>query len=79
MMSGAISYVGALASEKTSFTINLSPSRMFELVKEAQLPAHEEYPGLGESLGIGLHTLQSLKDQWTSNFDWSHEQAVLNK
>ncbi|KAI1345525.1 Alpha/Beta hydrolase protein [Xylaria sp. FL0043] len=78
-MAGPACYVGALASDKTNFTIDLSPSRMFELVKQAQLPAHEEYPGLGESLGIDLHTLQSMKDHWISSFDWAHEQTTLNE
>ncbi|KAI0388355.1 Alpha/Beta hydrolase protein [Xylariaceae sp. FL0594] len=52
---------------------------MLHLVKEAQLPDHEEYPGLGETLGIDLKTLKALQCQWTTDFDWAAEQAALNK
>ncbi len=79
VMLGSMYYLGALASNITSFKIDLCPSRMFELVKQTQLPAHEEYPGLRETLGIDLHALQSLQHEWTSRFNWANEQAALNK
>ncbi|TGO18995.1 hypothetical protein BTUL_0006g00280 [Botrytis tulipae] len=43
----------ALAQVK-DFEINLEPHRMLQLVSQTQLPAVEEYPGLGGSLGIDL-------------------------
>ncbi|KAK9786225.1 putative Epoxide hydrolase N-terminal domain-containing protein [Seiridium cardinale] len=62
-----------------NFTINLCPSRMLYLVNQTQLPAEEEYPGLGESLGIDLNVLKSLQHEWSTTFNWTAEQAALNK
>lgn len=73
-----LSCVGALASV-TIFTINLCSSHMLQLVFQGQLPANEEYAGLGGSLGIDLVTLKLLQQQWTTSFSWSNEQAALNK
>jgi hypothetical protein len=61
------------------FTINLDPSRMLNLINLTQLPTQEEYPGLGAALGIDLNVLESLQQEWTTSFDWSAEQAALNK
>lgn len=61
------------------FEINLSPSRMLSLINQTQLPDHDVYPGVGEALGIDLGALKSLKQEWTSSFDWKAEQAALNK
>ncbi|KAJ8126726.1 hypothetical protein O1611_g6913 [Lasiodiplodia mahajangana] len=73
-----LSYSGALASI-APFTIDLCPSRMLELVEQAYLPAKEEYSGLGGSLGISLDVLKSLRNEWTTNFDWVSEQDAMNK
>ncbi|KAF7924431.1 uncharacterized protein EAE98_007482 [Botrytis deweyae] len=68
----------ALAQVK-DFTIDLEPHRMLQLVTQTQLPAVEEYPGLGGSLGIDLNVLKSMQKEWTTTFDWATEQADLNR
>ncbi|TGO51488.1 hypothetical protein BCON_0160g00130 [Botryotinia convoluta] len=68
----------ALAQVK-DFTIDLEPHRMLQLVAQTQLPAVEEYPGLGGSLGIDLRVLKSMQTEWTTTFDWATEQANLNQ
>lgn len=68
----------ALAQVK-DFTIDLKPHRMLQLVSQTQLPAVEEYPGLGGSLGIDLSVLKSMQTEWTTTFDWATEQADLNR
>ncbi|ETS76581.1 hypothetical protein PFICI_11968 [Pestalotiopsis fici W106-1] len=70
---------GAACASVTNFTINLNASRMLQLISLTELPAQEEYPGLGASLGIDLNVLKSLQHQWTTNFSWPAEQAALNK
>ncbi|KAI1842527.1 hypothetical protein JX265_012661 [Neoarthrinium moseri] len=64
-----------------NFTIDLTHGlgHMIELVDQTQLPVHEEYPRLAESLGISLNALKSLQRAWTKSFDWSVEQAALNR
>ncbi|TGO61496.1 hypothetical protein BOTNAR_0128g00040 [Botryotinia narcissicola] len=52
---------------------------MLQLVSQTQLPAVEEYPGLGGSLGIDLSVLKSMQTEWTTTFDWATEQADLNR
>ncbi|KAF2092405.1 alpha/beta-hydrolase [Rhizodiscina lignyota] len=63
------------------FKVELSSGlpRMFDLVKNTELPAHEEYPGVGSSFGIGLDVLKSLKKEWLTNFDWQKAQASMNR
>ncbi|KAJ8121459.1 hypothetical protein ONZ43_g2094 [Nemania bipapillata] len=78
ILAGLLSCVGALATV-TPFTVSLCPTQMIQLADQAQLPATQEYAGLGGSLGIDLSTLKSLQQQWTSNFSWTNEQAALNK
>ncbi|TGO77618.1 hypothetical protein BELL_0098g00080 [Botrytis elliptica] len=68
----------ALAQVK-DFTIDPEPHRMLQLVTQTQLPAVEEYPGLGGSLGIDLNVLKSMQKEWTTTFDWATEQADLNR
>ncbi|KAF7905069.1 uncharacterized protein EAF01_005590 [Botrytis porri] len=68
----------ALAEIK-NFAIDLEPCRMLQLVSQTHLPAFEEYPGLGDSLGIDLQVLKSLQAEWTTTFDWDAEQADLNR
>ncbi|TGO42010.1 hypothetical protein BHYA_0013g00130 [Botrytis hyacinthi] len=68
----------ALAQVK-DFKIDLEPHRMLQLVSQTQLPAVEEYPGLGGSLGIDLSVLKSMQTEWTTTFDWATEQADLNR
>lgn len=79
--------VGLLASNRAiaasasiaNFEIDLSPTRMLSLINETQLPDHDPYPGVGETLGIDLGVLKSLQQEWTTSFDWEAEQAALNK
>jgi len=77
---------GLLAGQKaigspTEFKIDLSQHvpRMLSLINQTQLPDAEEYPGVGESLGIDLGVLKSLQAEWTTSFDWDTEQAALNR
>ena len=63
------------------FSVNLSAGvpRMLDLVKNTILPKEPEYPGLGSSAGIDLELLSSLQKEWITDFDWSREEAALNK
>ncbi|KAL7940980.1 Alpha/Beta hydrolase protein [Trichoderma barbatum] len=63
------------------FTLNLDSQvpRMLELIKNTQLPAAPEYPGLSSDAGIPLSTLKSLRTEWLSEFSWQKEQAAINK
>ncbi|KAI0106267.1 Alpha/Beta hydrolase protein [Nemania sp. FL0031] len=72
------SCLGALASV-ASFTIELCPARMLQLIEQTNLPAKEEYPGLGGSFGIDFDVLKSLRNEWINSFDWTKEQDAMNK
>lgn len=78
-------YVAAAALKKRSdlqpFEIDLSKEvpRLLELVNQTQLPANEEYPGIGATFGIDLSVLKDLQTEWVSDFDWDAQQASLNK
>ncbi|PON26666.1 hypothetical protein TGAM01_v204676 [Trichoderma gamsii] len=63
------------------FTVDLSAGvpRMMDLVRETRLPSSSEFSGLGNSSGIALDVLESLRTQWLENFNWDHEEAALNK
>ncbi|UKZ69561.1 uncharacterized protein TrAtP1_010567 [Trichoderma atroviride] len=63
------------------FTVNLSAGvpRMIDLVRETRLPSHSEFSGFGNSSGIALDVLGSLRTQWLEDFNWGHEEAALNK
>jgi hypothetical protein len=52
---------------------------MLQLAKDTQLPASEQYPGVGSTLGISLAKLKSLRDEWVTTFDWTKEQSSMNK
>ncbi|EHK22967.1 uncharacterized protein TRIVIDRAFT_150190 [Trichoderma virens Gv29-8] len=52
---------------------------MLELIKNTQLPASPEYPGLSPDAGIPLSTLKSLRTEWLTQFSWQKEQAAINK
>lgn len=61
------------------FELELNATRMYDLIGETRLPKQAEYPGLGAKAGIDLGVLKSLKDQWSTTFDWDAEQRALNK
>lgn len=63
------------------FTVNLSAGvpRMMDLVKETRLPSNSEYSGFGNSSGITLSVLENLRTQWLEDFNWDHEEAMMNK
>lgn len=63
------------------FTVNLSAGvpRMMDLVRETRLPSNSEFSGLGNSSGIALDVLESLRTQWLEDFNWEHEEVALNK
>jgi len=52
---------------------------MLDLVKNTVLPEQPEYPGLGSTAGIDLDVLKQLQREWLTTFDWSREEAALNK
>ncbi|KAF7876983.1 uncharacterized protein EAF02_008203 [Botrytis sinoallii] len=58
----------ALAQVK-DFTIDLEPHRMLQLVAQTQLPAVEEYPGLGGSLGIDLNADLNRYNHYTTTIE----------
>ena len=63
------------------FHINLSDNvpHMLDLIRKTNLPAMPEYPDVGDSAGIDLNVLKSLRTQWLNRFDWDKEQASMNK
>jgi hypothetical protein len=63
------------------FQLNLGSQvpRMLELIKNTQLPAAPEYPGLSSDAGISLSTLKSLRTEWLTQFNWEKEQVAINK
>lgn len=63
------------------FTVNLSAGvpRMIDLVRETRLPSNSEFSGFGNSSGIALDVLESLRTQWLEDFNWDREEAALNK
>lgn len=63
------------------FHVDLSPSRMHELITNTHLPEREEYSGLGDSFGIDLAYLRSLQHTWISKetYDWREEERSINK
>jgi hypothetical protein len=64
----------------TPFQIDLSAGvpRMLEFINDTILPTQPAYPGLGDSLGIDLDVVKSLKNQWLEEFDWDVEQRDMN-
>lgn len=53
--------------------------RMLELVRNTRLPDKPEYEGLGDSFGLDLSVLKSLRDEWLSSYDWNKDQAYINR
>ncbi|GAW20558.1 hypothetical protein ANO14919_100660 [Xylariales sp. No.14919] len=72
--------------EVEPFEINLSERvpRMLDLIRDTQLPSFElaaasESTNETLSTGIPLHTLDELKNEWVTGFNWDEEQASINK
>ena len=63
-----------------SFNIDLSDGvpHMRHLVRTTFLPRWPEFPGIGDSAGIGLDVLKSLRLEWLQNFDWQKEEDEMN-
>ncbi|KAJ7607892.1 Alpha/Beta hydrolase protein [Roridomyces roridus] len=63
------------------FKIDLSSqvSRMNALVKNTRLPTSDLCPEVGMANGIELSTLEQLKNDWVTSFDWDTQQAKLNQ
>ena len=63
------------------FHIDISEgvSHMMDLISKTNLPERPEYPGVGDTAGIDLQTLKSLKAQWSQAFNWETEQAGMNQ
>jgi hypothetical protein len=65
------------------FKINIDPhevERMNSLVKYTRLPSATDFSGSSdESLGMTTKELQALKNEWVNEYDWTKQQASLNK
>ncbi|RYP41967.1 hypothetical protein DL767_000598 [Monosporascus sp. MG133] len=63
-----------------SFQFNVSDRlpRLYELLRETELPDKPQYPGVGATKGIDLDVLKSLREQWLNEYDWEQEQEYLN-
>ncbi|OQO04413.1 hypothetical protein B0A48_11024 [Cryoendolithus antarcticus] len=62
------------------FQVDLSAGlpHMHSLLRQSKLPGEEEYPGVGDTAGIDLGVLRSLRGQWLNDFDWLREEAEMN-
>lgn len=62
------------------FAINLSAGvpHLRELIERTILPEAPEYPNLGDTAGIDLGILKSMRRQWLTEFDWQKEEDELN-
>ena len=63
------------------FHIDLSENvpHMLDLIRNTQLPATPEYPGVADTAGIDLNVLKSLREEWLTDFDWEEEQTSMNQ
>ncbi|KAJ7646777.1 Alpha/Beta hydrolase protein [Roridomyces roridus] len=52
---------------------------MNALVNNTRLPTSDLYPEVGMANGIELATLEQLKNDWVTSFDWEKQQAELNQ
>lgn len=77
----AFAQVANGAFDLQPFHIDLSHdfSKMIEQVKDTELPADYEFPGISPSFGLDPSLLKSWKDEWTTSFDWEKEQAAMNE
>jgi hypothetical protein len=86
-------FVGLLTSQRAAAAVLKDPSdpqpfnidlcdrvpRLLELVSQTRLPANQEYPGVGATLGFDLEILKDLQEEWITTFDWKTQEASLNK
>lgn len=68
----------------TEIDLSAKVPHMLDMIRQTRLPAFDlsaarESQNMTESFGVGLNTLNRLKDQWLNDFDWEVEQATLNK
>ena len=63
------------------FQFNVSDRlpRLYELLRETELPDKPQYSGIGATKGIDLDVLKSLREQWLNEYDWEQEQEYLNR
>jgi hypothetical protein len=76
------SCLSALSWEVKPFTVNFSQSdvqRMTSLASDAQLPQVPQFIGGNSTFGVERDTLEQLRDEWVSNFDWYEQQAWINR
>ncbi|KAJ7646775.1 Alpha/Beta hydrolase protein, partial [Roridomyces roridus] len=61
------------------FTIDLSSEipRLNSLVNNTRLPSQDFFPQVGVSDGIPLETLEQLKNEWVTSFDWGRRRRRL--
>jgi hypothetical protein len=69
------------AYDVSPFKVNLASRvpRMLQLAKNTQLPASDEYPGVESEFGISLAKLESLRNEWTTTFNWEKEEEAMNQ
>ncbi|USW48954.1 Putative epoxide hydrolase, alpha/Beta hydrolase [Septoria linicola] len=53
-------------------------TRMLDLVRNYHLPEKPVYAGVGSTAGLDLDLLESLKQQWTEQYDWEEDQDYMN-
>jgi hypothetical protein len=53
--------------------------RMKRLIQTNHLPDNSEYPHLGSTAGIDLNILRTLKEEWTTDFNWEKEEDSINQ
>jgi hypothetical protein len=72
----------ALSWEVKPFTVNFSQSdvqRMTSLAAGAQLPQTPQFVGGNFTFGVERDTIEKLRSEWVSNFDWDEQQAWINR
>jgi hypothetical protein len=53
--------------------------RMLSLIKETKLPKKPAISGIKAPVGIDLDVLRRLQHEWVHDFDWTAEEAIINR
>lgn len=52
---------------------------MLSLIKETKLPKKPAISGIKAPVGIDLEVLRRLQQEWVHDFDWTAEEANINR